>query len=332
MPGRTVLASRERKRPEDPQDSCRLPSRLALVSVLVGTTILYADWVSPPERRGDVEARLEVHVTQTVAVQGFAEVRYTLHLTGPATLQVEAARLDDATAAWKVNRNASSWDTEGDRTTWSQTIWLRQVKPGITPLPDVTLRFRGAPDAAWEVVKWLDILKPVRELPPPELPPPPLSGWRGWWPLFVAALAVLLLAGCWAVLRRWAPRAVSVPHQQWALRELDRIEQTLFLPNGGAEGFYVQLAQVLRRYVSERFGVQTLQLTSAEFLTASRQIPGLASEQHALLADLFARCDLVKFARASTSVDEARQAAEVARAFVRQTAANSPSDPVHGSL
>ena len=53
------------------------------------------------------------------------------------------------------------------RATWSQVIRLKQVKPGVEPVPDVSVRFRDGPDATWEKAEWVDILKQVRGLPPP---------------------------------------------------------------------------------------------------------------------------------------------------------------------
>jgi len=76
---------------------------------------------------------------------------------------------------------------------------------------------------------------------------------------------------------------------------------------------------VVRRYLAERFGLHSLQQTTPEFLEAIRRSSQLSVEKQTLLTELFARCDLAKFARTGTSSEECRRAAELARQFVRQT-------------
>jgi hypothetical protein len=115
---------------------------------------------------------------------------------------------------------------------------------------------------------------------------------------------------------------------QWAQREIQRIEGTLMPPQGEAETYHTQLSFIVRRYLTEQFGLHALQQTTTEFLEAVRQVPQvtaeqktqLTTEQQALLRELFERCDLAKFARARTLPEECRRTAELARELVRQTA------------
>ena len=79
---------------------------------------------------------------------GRARARLTLEVTGPAGLAVEFPRLEDALAGWRVQWAASSWSQLDGRVLWVQTLDLVQVKPGVVPLPGVSLRIRAGPDAA----------------------------------------------------------------------------------------------------------------------------------------------------------------------------------------
>ena len=127
--------------------------------------------------------------------------------------------------------------------------------------------------------------------------------------------AVLLVLAAWMMRRRRSEP--PLPAEQWALRELDRIEYTLIPPQGDAEAFHTQLSLVVRRYLAERYVPQALQQTTMEFLEAVRQVPQLPASQQEQLRELFERCDLAKFARASTPPEECRRSAELARQLVQ---------------
>ena len=289
-----------------------------LAIVLLGSA-LHAQFTYPPEKRGDMKARLTVEATEPKPhVPGTGEVKLTLEVEGPGALEVEEPHLDDPTAAWKEERSTASRKTEEGRASWSEVIRLKQVKPGLATPPDLSMRFRTGPDAAWEEAKWVDILKYVRDVPPPPAAPEERSWLRRWGPIVLTAIVTLLLL-VWLFQRRRTKTAPPLLPEQWALRELDRIQEKLMPPRGDAEAFHTQLSQVVRRYLAERFVPHALQQTTAEFLDAVRQVPQLTAAHQALLHDLFERCDLAKFARASTPPEECRRTAEMARELVGRT-------------
>jgi hypothetical protein len=193
---------------------------------------------------------------------------------------------------------------------------------------DVSVRFRDGSESTWEEARWIDIFKPVRDLPGPPAPPAAQPSWFSRWryPLLVGLAGLLL--GAWLMRRRRTTVVPPLPPDQWALRELDRIEATLLPPRGEPEAYHTQLSQVVRRYLTERFGLFALQQTTDEFFAAVRQVPWLPTEQQALLRDFFQRCDLAKFARASMPPEECRRTTELARELVRQT--SSLPEAAHG--
>lgn len=268
----------------------------------------------------DMEAQLTVEVGKQTTERGLGEVTLTLTVKGPPDLDVEEPRLGDAAAAWKDERVTTTREIKGQRAVWSQVIRLKQVKRGIEPLPDVTVRFRRGPDADWIEENWIDILRNIQdrtETPPPEKEAP--SWLRRWgFELILAATALLVLLA-WLRKRRRVHPSAALPPEQWALKEIDSIERTLMPPQGKAEAYHTRISFVVRRYLAERFGLHALQQTTVEFLDAICQVPQLPAEEQALLTELFERCDLAKFARAGTSPDECQRTAEMARHLVRQT-------------
>ena len=265
--------------------------------------------VQPVQTRGDMTAGLVVHVEDVEAHL----VRLTLTVTGGPLLQVEPPELSDALNAWEATRN--EWcRLDGDRLTWTTTILLRQTKPGRADLPDVKVRFRAGPDAAWQKVEWVDLLKAAKDAPPPEvLPPPPPSQWQPW---TAAAIALLGLAGIgwWIGRRRRRPRPPLSPEQQ-ALQELARLDAWA---TADPAAYHTALSDVVRRYLADHFSLPAMRRTTAEFLETIRRSGRLPAEQQALLCDFLERCDLAKFAPVGASAEERREAADLARALVEQ--------------
>jgi Domain of unknown function (DUF4381) len=275
-----------------------------------------ADGVALPEQtHGDIAARLTVHVADAGPQPGAALVRLTLAITGGSLLQVEPARLADPLNAWEPQVN--EWCRLDDgRLTWTQSILLRQIKPGPAALPDVKVRFRQGPGAAWQDAEWVDVLKTARDAPPPE-PSPPLPSGMGWLPWAVLAAPLTLAALAWGLrFRRARPRRMLPPDQR-ALQDLRRMEQT---PDLDSAAFHTTLSNVVRRYLAERFGLPATRQTTAEFLETVRRMGRLPPEEQALLRDLLERCDLAKFAPVGASAESCRETAFLAQGFVERTA------------
>lgn len=292
---------------------------LAILLVVLLISSLPAEFTYPPRQFLDIEARLRVEVTDQTTERGRGEATFTLTVTGPDTLEVEEPHLDDAAAAWKEERAPSTRQVHGKRATWRQVIRLKQSKNGIETLPDVSLRFRASPDAKWQETQWVDILKHIRDLQEPPPAADERSSWlrRGWFLLVLAAVALVVLI-FW-LRTRWRLRGEApLAPDQWALREIERIEKTLMPPQSEAETYHTRMSQIVRRYLAERFGLHTLQQTTVEFLEALHAVPQATAEQQALLSEWFQRCDLAKFARAGTSVEECQYTTELARELVRQ--------------
>jgi hypothetical protein len=199
---------------------------------------------------------------------------------------------------------------------------LRQVKPGAATLPEVSLRFRDGPDTDWQEAKWVNILKEMRDGPRPPVPTAQASWLRRWGFVLILGLTGALILGAWLVKRRRIAQPPPLSPAQLALRELERIERTLS-DEGDAAMVHTELSHVLRRYLADRFGVPALEQTTAELLEAIRPHPGMSADQQKLLHDWFARCDLAKFARLYSSLEECPQTIELGREVVRQTRTES---------
>jgi hypothetical protein len=162
---------------------------------------------------------------------------------------------------------------------------------------------------------------------PAIMPVPPL------WPFVALGAAAIVAVAIWLWRRsrtRGAPAEAAVPAapprppHEIAYAELERLLASGLLEKGHVKEFYIELAEIVRRYFEARFGVDTFERTSAEILDALR-LARLPMKGMALTAEFFGACDLVKFAKHIPSSDDTRAVVEKAYHLVDETRRREPA-------
>ena len=153
------------------------------------------------------------------------------------------------------------------------------------------------------------------------------DGWFAtWWPVLLA-LVLAVGAGLWGVAA-WQRRAVArsrVTAHQRAMQRLRELEQRGLPRTPEADAWYVELSDIVRRYVEDRYAVRAPELTTEEFLVEARR--SFSGSHRDLLSAFLARCDRVKFARYSPDQRESSEALSAARQFLDETQ-SEPAPPV----
>jgi hypothetical protein len=153
------------------------------------------------------------------------------------------------------------------------------------------------------------------------MPVPPL------WPFILLAAAAAAAVAIWIWRRRRsrgapaeaaAPARPPRPAHEIAYAELERLLASGLLEKGRVKEFYIELAEIMRRYFEARFGVDTFERTSAEILDALR-LARLPAKGMALTAEFFGSCDLVKFAKHIPASDDSRAVVQKAYHLVDET-------------
>ena len=137
------------------------------------------------------------------------------------------------------------------------------------------------------------------------------------WLVFVIAFVVLSLIGLvvWWLMRRQKPALPPKQPREIALEELERIRWEI--EKVSPYQFSIRVSDILRRYVTQQYGLPATRQTSIEFLTAAAKAPSFSADDKSLLEDFLNRCDLIKFAKYEATVSDSELLLEEAIRFVK---------------
>jgi hypothetical protein len=141
---------------------------------------------------------------------------------------------------------------------------------------------------------------------------------RTLWLLAALAAAAAAVFGvrAWAI---WRSRTLRRSAYDVAKSDLDAL---LMAPRPGEremDVFFVQLSGIVRRYLENRFGLRSPELTTEEFVEELANSPDLFRSHQRLLREFLDRADLVKFAHLVPDPADVELSLESARSFLEAT-------------
>jgi hypothetical protein len=148
---------------------------------------------------------------------------------------------------------------------------------------------------------------------------------RDNWKLVVGILAAMAATGgvVYYLLKRpkkeviEEPKLIKPPHVI-ALEKLDEIKGKQLWQQDQVKAYYIEMSDVVRDYLEQRYNIQALEQTSEEIF-ASLKTMDIASEDRNLLRQLLILSDMVKFAKEKPTSLENEKSMENAVSFVKDT-------------
>ncbi len=163
---------------------------------------------------------------------------------------------------------------------YSDYSYLRVVRPDVTP--------KDTTDVIFDIV-------------PPRAAPVTFSDILPW--LIIALLAAVVIY----LLARFLPRnpfirfvrppAPRDPAHIIALRELNRLKEEELWQKGEVKEYYSRLSDILRRYIDDRYGISSPELTTDETVRMLQKAAVTSHEEMALVKEILSLSDMVKFAK-----------------------------------
>ena len=145
-----------------------------------------------------------------------------------------------------------------------------------------------------------------------------------WWPYVLAGFILIAIAAAWYFLFRRKlqkmeiPSAPPEPPFDRAVRELALLKEKDLLGKGKIKQFYIELSDILRRYIEGRYEIAAVEATTYELKRVLRH-PELPSEKTQEILTFLGRADLVKFAKFTPTPEFPENDYEFVRGFIIAT-------------
>jgi len=223
--------------------------------------------------------------------------------------------------------------------------------PGDVAIPPLKVEYRDASDPSKkmasiataplpiklvtsltpEVTDIHDLKGPIEDIPVP-------SRWDRLWWLLLALVAAVIAYLVYRRLRKKkeeialsAPPVPLAPAEVEAEQALRALANARLLEQGRVKEFYVQLAEIVKRYAGRRFEVPYLERTTSEIVDDLRRM-AVRREWMEALRSLLEPSDLVKFARFTPEAEDSQRMLPQAFRYVDETRpAPPPAAPVLAS-
>ena len=212
------------------------------------------------------------------------------------------------------------------------SVLITSFEEGLYDLPQIALQ-RLSPDGVTDTLIFNPMRLDVRTMPvdTATFVPHDIKGqirypvtvgevlpWIGLW--WLVAM-VVILAVCLYIMyrRRNDPSSVHQdPAHIVALRKLDQYRGNRLWAPEKQKAFYSGVTDTLREYISRRYGIGAMEMTTAEIFDQMKNVDA-PKELVKEVNDLFVRADFVKFAKYVASDEDNAAVLPVAVRFVTQT-------------
>ena len=123
----------------------------------------------------------------------------------------------------------------------------------------------------------------------------------------------------------------QIPPYELAIQELQELRDSKLWQQGQEKQYYTRLVDILREYIDSRFGINAMEMTSAEIIRALKSNQDMR-EVNNYLNDILSMADFVKFAKMRPMPDDNERVMRRAFDFVEltrpQPTAESDTDTV----
>lgn len=149
-----------------------------------------------------------------------------------------------------------------------------------------------------------------------------LSWFKSNWyiPVGVAVLvaALLFIFYRWRKSKKEPQPEVKLPAHVIALHHLDDLANKKLWTKGQTKEHFVELIQIIRIYIENRYGVRAREKTTQEIINGLR-LEAITEEQKRKLRNLLSLADLVKFAKEQPLDEDNENSLKKAYEFVEET-------------
>ncbi len=200
------------------------------------------------------------------------------------------------------------------------SVFTEPLNITFTLLQGIDSTFTSSIDTT-RIIKIFDI-KDVKDAP---------WTFAEFWARFGNIILILLLvalvasAATYVIIRRRRNKPIipfskpKEPAEKVAIRRLNQLKDKRLCESGKVKEYYTDLTEIIKTYISDRFGYSVMESTSAETLVALKGFVGGDAPAFKDLKSIFDVADFVKFAKMQPLPDENDRCMRLAYDIVETT-------------
>lgn len=234
----------------------------------------------------------------------------------------------------------TSFSSDRKNMVLSQDLNITCFDSGFYTIPQIPFFYKVPPDTtalsvssellmlAVHTVK-VDTTQAIKPIIGPEKVPLTFMEMLPW---ILGGLLIILVVGglVWYLRKRklnqpviqFRPKIVQLPHET-ALQQLEMLRNKKLWQTGRVKEYHVELTDILRKYIEERFRVPALEQTTSEIIESLITHTDCAVSARQRINSILVLADMVKFARALPVATENESSMTEAVEFIHSTSSSS---------
>ncbi len=281
------------------------------------------------KKNSEIEATAAVDKT---SIQIGDKFTYTITVKAKKNIEVEFPQiLPENLSGFAIKDFGSSAKGLFVKKTFKQWYLLDTYVSGEHTIPVATVKYRTKGQTDWQELNVNEVkleVKSVLDNAPNradirDIRGPKSFAGKMWFYVLIVLVALLILGGAvsFVLLKKKQEESKAPPLLAHiiAYEALAALEKKDYIRQGQTKAYYIELSDIVRRYLENRFNIRAPEMTTEEFLLKVKEDSSLSVEHKGLLRDFLTNCDLVKFAKYQPAETEASLALASARRLVDQT-------------
>jgi len=302
--------------------------RIKIILVILSFLLLHTEGFASSQTNNTVSVKTSVD-KQTITIGD--KINYTIIVESPKDIEIQLPKFADNLGNFAIRDFGSSQKLWWNKKVYKQWYILDTYTSGSYTIPEAAIKYRKTGEKEWHTLNTKKIKIEVKSLLDKNNKPsdirdiaPPLY-LPSWTFLYLAALALLgvVFVIIWLNLRRKKKTKEQEkpkrPAHEIAYEALALLEKKDYISRGEIEAYYVELSDIVRHYIENRFDIRAPEMTTEEFLEFVKNDKKLTTEQKSLLRDFLSHCDLVKFAKYHPDAKEVRLSFDSAKKLIDET-------------
>ncbi len=298
--------------------------------LFIGLTILIAGQAGCAAKKEAFSIKLAAAVNKESASIG-DEIEYTLTIYAPEDMELQFPDFDEGLGGLTVKDLDSREKSLFGKRTITRRYTLLTYKPGEYAIPEIAVNYRKIGAKEWKTAKAAGLKISVKSMLKEEpgakdirdiKGPLSFSGGRRGILFMIFILLIIIIFAVWSLFKRRKAGALAAPPKpahEIAYEALRALREKHLAEHGMIKEIYIELSDIVRHYLENRFILRAPEMTTEEFLDKLKDTDMLSYDQKILLKDFLFHCDLVKFARYGPTEKEIDSSFKSAENLVDQT-------------